>query len=196
MTFQKLKKLAESAFQKKDYSKALHYYALALAERPGNKELKIGAMLCDLAEEMPEEAHALFDYYLIARKENRSEAETLLEQILASIDTNITIASNLIADTVRENAIYENGISYEDFLEIVRDKENFKEAFEDVIFSTKVVLTDKDEFLAFLDLLIDNGYGEMALSYIEGANALFPLDDKIREMLVKISRSRTEGGEL
>lgn len=188
----KLKNLAESYFQKKDYTKALHYYSLALLDKPTSKELKIGAMLCDLATDMEDEAHALFDYYLVARKENKVEAQSILESILLSIDTNMTLVSTIISEAAQLDPSIENGITYEEFLSVVQDKENFKEAFEDVIFSTKVILTDKNEFLSFLDLLVENGYVDIALSYIEGANAMFPLDPKIRQILGKITKQRDD----
>lgn len=187
MTLKTIKNHAEKSFLSKEYDQALRWYSMGLVQKPHNKELKIGALLCDLARDMEDEAHAMFDYFLIAKHENKGQAEEMMEQMIASIDQNISVVADVLSKLTQPQEHLEKGITYDDFLSFAKEKESFKEAFEDVIFSTKVILRSKDEFYSFLELLVDNSYNEMALSYLESAGSMFPLDDRIRKLLDKIT---------
>ena len=59
-----------------------------------------------------------------------------------------------------------DGVAYKDFQKMCETK-SFKEVFEDLIFSTKVIFTSREDFYTFLKDLIENGFENIALSYIE-----------------------------
>ena len=54
------KELAFDAFYGRDFKNSLYYFSLALESSPDDKELRIGAILADLALEKEEEAISLF----------------------------------------------------------------------------------------------------------------------------------------
>ena len=54
------------------------------------------------------------------------------------------------------------------------------------MFSTRVVISEKRDFISFLDDLVTNGFNEMALNYLESASAIFPSSKKIRDLFDKI----------
>lgn len=59
----------------------------------------------------------------------------------------------------------ENGIKYEDFIALIQSRGSFKEVFEDIMFSTKVIISRKEDFVDFLAKLIENGFVEVSLNY-------------------------------
>ena len=176
-------KEANRAFLNQDYKKALFYYSLILKQDPDNKEARIGALLSDLANEESDEATVLYDYYQSLKKEKNSDAEKIIEDIINSHDLTVEQISKFI--TEEDNEI-EEGISYSDFKKHIENRGSFKRAFEDIMFSTKVIIYEKKDFLDFLEDLIENGFEEMALSYLEDATVLYPADTKIREIFEKI----------
>ncbi len=186
--FKKHLDAAEKMFLAKNYEKALFNYALARSEHPDSQDVRVGILLCDLAYEMENEAQALFDYYMIAKKENADNAAELLEKIIFSIDGVLSATSEMITPTLKEKLDYESAISYDDFQAIVKDRGNFKRAFEDIMFSTRVVISDKKDFINFLENLVGNGFDDMALNYLESASAIFPSNKKIRELFDKLSK--------
>jgi len=56
---------------------------------------------------------------------------------------------------------------------------SFKKTFEDIMFSTKVVITDKEEFIDFVTKLAREGFDEMALGYLDASVSLFGNDQDI-----------------
>ena len=47
------------------------------------------------------------------------------------------------------------------------------------MFSTKVVITNKDEFIDFVTQLANEGFDEMALGYLDASTSLFGNDQDI-----------------
>ncbi len=45
---------------------------------------------------------------------------------------------------------------------------SFRVAFEDIMFSTKVAIENKEDFYDFVTKLIDNGFENTAYTYLEG----------------------------
>ena len=75
-----------------------------------------------------------------------------------------------------------DGITYDDFLTLVKEKGNFKEVFENIMFSTKVVITSKEDLIDFIIKLSENGFRDMALSYLDDMSNIFPQDQEILEL--------------
>jgi hypothetical protein len=58
------------------------------------------------------------------------------------------------------------------------------------MFSTRVIITQKEDFIDFLDNLIENGFSEMALTYLESALGAFPTDKMLRKLLKKLAKGK------
>ncbi|HFU77256.1 MAG TPA: hypothetical protein ENK68_01980, partial [Epsilonproteobacteria bacterium] len=137
---------AENEFLQGNFKKALRSYGLILKDHPTLDEAKVGVYLSDLGSDSQDEAQALFDYYQII-KDEKENAVDIIDGLLDSLDTTKQTLQELLLDPVEEEVEYGDGIRYSDFLKLVESRESFKKAFEDIMFSTKVVITDKDEFI-------------------------------------------------
>ena len=175
-------------FQQKAYREAMNYFAMARAEKGETPEIRIGILLCNLAVDMEAEAQALFEFYGVAKEVDRENAERLVEGLIESVESGMSPAGEMVTLSEEGTLEYEEGISYQDFKFLLEQGGSFSEVFQKVIFSTKVVISDKGDFFDFVENLIENGYVDMALGYIDSANKVFPSDTKIRDLLDKISR--------
>ncbi len=173
-----LLKRAEKAFLEGKYTAALRSYGLILKDYPSLDEAKVGAYLSDLGLESEEEAQALFDYYLMI-KDNKKNAVEIIHSLIESLDTTKESIRQLLTSPEEEEVEYGDGIRYADFLALVESRDSFKQAFEDIMFSTKVVITDKDEFIDFVTKLADEGFDEMALGYLDATASLFGNDQEV-----------------
>lgn len=181
-----LKRAIEN-FYNKNFTQALLNFSLALKEDANASEARVGAMLCDLAMEKEDEAVALFEYYMLTKESGIKNSEELIEEIINSLEFNIEEISELFLQYEIERKIdEENGIAYDDFVKIVEDKDDFKEAFEDIMFSTKVIIQNKEDFLDFLEQLINNGYKDISMNYFESAVSMFPNDKKLLSLIEKV----------
>ncbi len=177
---------AENLFYRGDYDEALRMYGILLKDYPDLQEARIGAILSDIALENDEEAQALFEYYQVLKDERQEDAERIIEDMIGSLDDALEKISDLLEGNLfaRDDSV--NGITYQDFKELVELRGSFKRAFEDIMFSTKVVISEKADLLDFLQQLVENGFNEMAMRYIEGAALAYPTDEKIQELIEKI----------
>ena len=163
------------------------HFSLALREMPTSKEARVGAILAELAMIKEDEAMALYEYYLISKDSGVKNPEEMVEKIVDSIDFTLESLETLFFEDEIETKIdEENGIAYEDFKTFIDSKESFKEAFEDIMFSTKVIIHKKDDFIDFLEKLIDNGFKEISMSYFESAVQLYPHDKKLQQLVKKV----------
>ena len=189
MMSKKTKKIlerAENYFYSGEYEEALRIYGILLKDFPDLKEARIGAILSDIANENDEEAQALFEYYQVLRKENSEDAEKIIEDMIDSLDNTLEKISSILDGMLFGRDEYANGISYDDFKELVNQRGSFKRAFEDIMFSTRVIITDKDDLLDFLQELVDNGFSEVAMRYIEGVAIAYPGEEKIQDIIKKM----------
>jgi len=169
---------AEHAFLKGDYANALRSYGLILKDYPSLDEAKIGVYLSDLGVDSEDEAQALFDYYQLI-KDERENAVDIIDGIIESLDTSKQMIQELLLDPVEEQVEYADGIRYSDFLDLVESRGSFKKTFEDIMFSTKVIITNKDEFIDFVTQLSNEGFDEMALGYLDASTHLFGNDQDV-----------------
>ncbi len=169
---------AEGEFLKGDFLNALRSYGLILKDYPTLDEAKIGVYLSDLGIESEEEAQALFDYYQVIKSE-KENAVDIIDGLIDSLDTSKQYIQNLLLDPLEEQVEYGDGIRYADFLALVKSRGSFREAFEDIMFSTKVVITEKDEFIDFVTQLAKEGFDEMALNYLDATTSLFGDDQDV-----------------
>lgn len=155
-------------FYTKNFKEAMQQFALALSIDPNSKEARIGAILCDMAMSNEEQAMALFEYYILTKENGAEDCEEVMEEIINSVEEHSEKIAHLFKQSDFEARINaENGIKYEDFMALIESRGSFKEAFEDIMFSTKVIISKKEDFVDFLAKLIENGFIEMSLNYLE-----------------------------
>ena len=182
----KFKDLANNSFFKRDYKKALLNYSLALKESPEDKEARIGALLADMATDKEEEAVALFEYYEVSKAMDENGAHETLENIIDSVEGGVSVVEDLL-HTIEDHIVaIEDGIIYDDFMAHVNSRENTKRAIEDLMFSTKIIIYKKEDFIELIEMLIDNSFNELAYNYIESAMHIYPNDPKLYNLLNKL----------
>lgn len=176
-------------FYAKNFSEAMLNFSLALSIDPSSKQSRIGAILCDMAAENEEQAMALFEYYLLTKANGAVDCEEIIEEIINSVEDNMEKVGHLFNENEFEARINaENGIKYEDFMSLIQSRGSFKEAFEDIMFSTKVIISKKEDFVDFLAKLIENGFVEISLNYLENAVTLFPNDEQLISLIKKAQK--------
>ena len=180
---------AENEFLQGNFKKALRSYGLILRDHPALDEAKVGVYLSDLGEDSQDEAQALFDYYQII-KDEKDNAVDIIDGLLDSLDHTKHNLKELLLDPLEEQIEYDDGIRYSDFLVLVEDRGSFKKTFEDIMFSTKVVITDKDEFIDFVTKLSGEGFDEMALGYLDASSHLFGNDQDVLALYNVVKGSR------
>ena len=173
-----LLKRAEAQFVNGEYRQSLQSYGLLLKDHPDLGEARVGVYLSDLGLESEDDAQALFDYYQVIKTE-QDDAVEIIDNLIHTLDNSKNSLQELLVDPLKEQADYEDGIRYEDFMQLVDSRGDFKQAFEDIMFSTKVVITNRDEFIDFIKHLSTEGFQEMALNYLDAASNAFGDDQEI-----------------
>jgi tetratricopeptide (TPR) repeat protein len=183
-------KQANELFLAGQYGEALRDYSLVLKDYPDSKEAYNGAILSDMAMSGESAGEALFDYYTILRSEDIETADTVISEILQTMDGTLDQLAGLFQETIKQRLDYEDGIMYTEFKELVENDSDFNRIFENIMFSTRVIITEKEDFVDFLDNLIDHGYQEMALSYLESALGVYPNDRQLRNLLRRLAKGK------
>ena len=181
---------AKDSFSKAEYKKALEKFAIVLQNYPNSKEAYNGVILSEMAMSGEGGAEALFDYYEILREDDKEQADLIMEEILQNLNGALDKLSEVFAEPLRDRLEFEDGIMYQDFRAIIDSGESFKETFENIMFSTRVIITKKDDFLDFLDNLIEHDFEEMALSYLENALSVHPSEKLIHKLLKKLAKGK------
>jgi len=181
---------AKDSFTQADYKNALEKFAYVLENFPNSKEAYNGVILSEMAMSGEGGAEALFDYYEILKEEDEEAADSIMGDILQNMDGTLERLGEIFAEPLRERIELEDGILYKDFKSIIKNGESFKDTFENIMFSTKVIITEKEDFIDFLDNLIDHGYKDMALSYLENALSVYPSDLLLRKLLKKLAKAK------
>ena len=181
---------AKESFTRAEYKKALDKFAQVLQKDPDSKEAYNGVILSEMAMSGEEGAEAIFDYYEILQDENKEQADLIISEILESMDGSLEKLSEIFAEPLRERVEFEEGILYSDFLKILEEGGDFVETFENIMFSTRVVITSKEDFIDFLDKLIEHDFTQMALTYLENALSVYPGDKLLRKLMKKLAQGR------
>ena len=180
--------LAKDSFSKSDFEAAMNQYGEVLQSYPNSKEAYNGVILAEMAMSGEGGAEALFDYYEILKEDDKESADIIMSDILQNMDGSLEKLADIFSQPMRDRLEFEDGILYEDFKSIIKKGESFKETFENIMFSTRVIITKKEDFIDFLDNLIENDFAEMALSYLENALSVYPSDLLLRKLLKKLSK--------
>jgi len=181
---------AKESFSKAEYERALEKFAEVLQNYPNSQEAYNGVILSEMAMSGETGAEALFDYYEILREEDQEEADAVMTEILQNMDGTLDKLGEIFAQPLRERIEFEDGILYSDFKKLLDEGADFKETFENIMFSTRVIITEKDDFLDFLDKLIEHGFSEMALTYLENALSVYPSDKLLTKLLRKLAQGK------
>ena len=181
---------AKESFNKAEYKLALEKFAEVLQNYPNSKEAYNGVILSEMAMSGEGGAEALFDYYEILKEDDKEQADVIMSEILETMDGSLEKLGDVFAQPLRERLEFEDGILYSDFKKILDEGAEFKETFENIMFSTRVIITQKDDFADFLDRLIEHDFSEMALTYLENALSVYPGDKLLRRLLKKLAKGK------
>jgi len=182
---------AKENFSKAEYKRALEKFAEVLQNYPNSKEAFNGVILSEMALSGEDGAEALFDYYEVLKEEDKEQADIIMSEILESMDGSLEKLSEVFAEPLRDRLEFEDGILYSDFKTLLDEGGDFKEIFENIMFSTRVIITKKEDFIDFLEKLIANGFSEMALNYLENALSLYPTEKVLHKLLKKLIKGKT-----
>lgn len=181
---------AKDSFSQADYKNALEKFAYVLANYPNSKEAYNGVILSEMAMSGEGGAEALFNYYEILREEDNESADAIMGDILQNIDGTLEKLGEIFAEPIRDRIELEDGILYQDFKNIIETGNGFKDTFENIMFSTKVIITEKADFIDFLDNLIEHDYTDMALTYLENALTVYPADPSLAKLVKKLTKAQ------
>ena len=174
------KKIGIKYFKRSKFKDAIFYFSLAY-EKTREKDLLFLIQICSLGEENAEEAKLLFDYYMA--KVRAGEDDEGVEEILKILESR---------DEEGEYFEEQDAISYEDFKRAVYKDGSFKKVFENIMFSTKVMISNKDDFLEFLGNLIKNDFIDMSMNYLESAAVMFGGDERIDQLFKEIQKRQND----
>jgi tetratricopeptide (TPR) repeat protein len=183
---------AKDSFSQANYKKALEKFAMVLQSFPNSKEAYNCVILSEMAMSGESGAEALFDYYEILKEEDKESADKIMGDILENIDGSLEKLSKVFAEPLRNKLELEDGILYKDFKDIIDQGDSFKEVFENIMFSTRVIITKKEDFVDFLENLIGHDFTDMALAYLENALSIYPSD----MILTKLLQELIEGNKI
>jgi len=180
---------AKENFSNQNYEEAMRQFALVLENFPNSDEAYNGVILSEMAMSDENGAETLFDYYEILKSENFENADKVMKDLLKSLDNSLEAFYEIFQDPLEDKIESEDGIVYSDLKKLLKKDEDFKEVFENIMFSTKVIITKKEDFIDLLEHLIKYDFTEMAMSYLESALNIYPEDEKLgklfRELLEK-----------
>ena len=181
---------ANSFFTQKKFEKALFLYSQLSSNFPQNKEYPIYALFCDIASEDEEKAISLYDYFSIIKDENLEEAIRYVEDVINAYDGDIDKMMEVLKELSMSTVESLDAIRYEDFKKLIDSRGSFRIAFEDIMFSTKVAIENKDDFFDFVTKLIDNDFNSTAYTYLDGFNEYFSYDKEIEKLYKKLEEKK------
>ena len=181
---------ANSFFTQKEFNKALFFYSQLSSNFPKNKEYPIYALFCDIASEDEEKAISLYDYFAIIKDENLEEAIRYVEDMINAYDGDIDKMMEVLKELSTSTIESLDAIRYVDFKNLIESRGSFRIAFEDIMFSTKVAIENKDDFFDFVTKLIDNDFNSTAYTYLDGFNEYFSYDKEIEKLYKKLEEKK------
>lgn len=181
---------ANSFFTQRKFDKALFLYSQLSSNFPQNKEYPIYALFCDIASEDEEKAISLYDYFAIVKDENLEEAIRYVEDVVNAYDGDIDKMMEILKELSTSTVESLDAIRYEDFKNLINSRGSFRIAFEDIMFSTKVAIENKDDFFDFVTKLIDNDFNSTAYTYLDGFNEYFSYDKEIEKLYKKLEEKK------
>ena len=180
-------KIALNYFLKKDYVYAINMYSNAIKDDPDNEEAKVGIMLCDMALGDDEEnAHNLLDYYFIVKSSDSENAYKIINQLIDSDSKHTKNINDAILSTIKDKFESLDGILFNDFLNIFKASDMSKIVFENILFSSKIVISDKNELIAFISLAINHGFKNITDNYLDSLIITFEYNKGVIEFIEEL----------
>lgn len=180
---------AQQYFEARNHEYSLRLFSEALSMDPQDMEAKIGVILSDMAQDMPNEAYGFYELYqAMLKSSTRNMKKYIQKNILEGIrtfDQNLEKISMMIYDEKQLLTERISGVLYSDFKEMALES-GFRETFQNLIFSSKIIFTKKEDFFDFLELLVENDFVDYCLQYIENMKHNIGLDSRICEILERI----------
>jgi tetratricopeptide (TPR) repeat protein len=181
---------ANSFFLEKNFEKALFLYSQLASNFKDNKEYPIYALFCDIASEDEEKALSLYDYFSVSKEESLDEAIKYIDDIVSAYDGDIDKMMEVLKDLSSSTVDSLDAIKYDDFKILINSRGSFRIAFEDIMFSTKVAIENKEDFFDFVTKLIDNDFNTTAYTYLNGFNEYFAYDEEIEKLYKKLEEKK------
>ena len=181
---------ANSFFTQRKFEKALFLYSQLSSNFPDNKEYPIYALFCDIASEDEQKALSLYDYFSVVKDENLEVAIRYVEDVVNAYDGDIDKMMEILKELSSSTVESLDAIRYEDFKKLIKSRGSFRVAFEDIMFSTKVAIENKDDFFDFVTKLIDNDFNSTAYTYLDGFNEYFSYDQEIEKLYKKLEEKK------
>ena len=181
---------ANSFFTQRKFDKALFLYSQLSSNFPDNKEYPIYALFCDIASEDEQKALSLYDYFSVVKDENLEVAIRYVEDVVNAYDGDIDKMMEILKELSSSTVESLDAIRYEDFKKLIKSRGSFRVAFEDIMFSTKVAIENKDDFFDFVTKLIDNDFNTTAYTYLDGFNEYFSYDKEIEKLYKKLEEKK------
>ncbi len=180
--------LAVEKFREGDYKSSFKFFSFLLFKEERDIDAQIGAILSDYAVENEEDAIDYFEYFLDNLSDELTKKD-LLYELTSQMDVDFSFLDELFT-VLEELIVTTEGIEYQDFKEIFIKSSNKKQLMENLTFSTKLIISTKEDMLDFIELLYENDFIDEALSYLESAISISPIDtyfqDTFREYNLKI----------
>ncbi len=192
MNKEELLQQAHSLFSDKQYDKALFVYSQVLSAEPSNSEYQIYSLLCDIGMESSQKAQGLFDYFIISKEEDLQKAVEYVQNVIKAYDGDNEKMMGLLKEISTNSVESLNAIEYKDFMDLVKTRGSFKEAYQDIMFSTKVAITTKEELVDFINNLIDNNFNKTAYNYLDGFNEYFSYDEDLVKLYQKLQSKKLD----
>lgn len=181
-------KRAFDLFTSKQYVKAFRLFSHNLTLDSDNLESTIGVLLSDMAQDFEEQATGIYEYYqiLLTQEISKRNAQKQILETIKGFDQSTNKIFDMLKTLENLRAESIDGILYQDFKKIALEKLSFKEAFEDLMYSTKIIFTNKHDFYEFLHELVDNNYQEISMDYIESIRRNVAYDGELEQILEKV----------
>jgi tetratricopeptide (TPR) repeat protein len=186
---------AHSFFTDGQYGKAIFLYGQVLLADPTNIEYQLYPIFCDIASEDTEKGQSLFDYFSVASQKDIDSAIKYTLDVISAYDGNNEKMMEILKEFSLKNVEALDAINYDDFEKLIKQRGSFKIAFQDIMFSTKVAIKSKDEFIEFVNKLIENDFEKTAYHYLDGFNEYFKYDQSIMELYNKLGDKTLELNE-
>ena len=181
---------ANGLFLDRNFSKAIFLYSQLASTFPKNREYPIYALFCDIANEDEDKALSLYDYFCVVKVDSLDDAIDYVEDAVNAYDGDIDKMMELLKDLSASTVDSLDAIKYDDFKIIIKNRGSFRVAFEDIMFSTKVAIENRDDFFDFVTKLIENDFNTTAYTYLDGFNEYFSYDEKIEELYKKLEEKK------
>ncbi len=175
---------AKESFEQENYKKSLFLYSQILFAEPDSHLWQMLVQLCDIGLENSANAQRIYDYFTTMINENtdRQTAIDKANDLIKANDGDIEQISRYLKEFSKSTIDKLESISYQEFGDLVAQRGSFRVAFEDIMYSTKIALMDKEQFYLFLEQLIVNDFDDMAYEYLDSHYNFFKYDDNVAKL--------------